>query len=248
MKLVRFEADGAKFTGQLDDNIIRPAGTGKASRDYDLSSARLLAPCEPTKIVAVGLNYKDHIIEMGHELPDEPVIFLKPSTSVIGPEEFILLPPQSNRVDHESELGIVIGKTASHVARKNAKDFILGYTCLNDVTARDLQSKDGQWTRAKGFDTFCPIGPWIETQLDPNDLSVELHLNGDIRQRSRTSNLLFDPYFLVEFISGVMRLNPGDVIATGTPSGVGPIAEGDRVEVRIEGIGTLTNFVKKPKK
>lgn len=242
MKLVRFEVEGHTYSGRLEDGIIKPEGPASAEKDYSLDSVKLLAPCQPTKIVAVGLNYRDHIIEMGHQMPEEPVIFLKPSTSVVGPNDVIILPPQSSRVDHESEFGIVVGKTASHVKRKDSKDFILGYTCVNDVTARDLQTKDGQWTRAKGFDTFCPIGPWIETELDPADLSVELFLNGERKQGSRTSNLIFDPYFLVEFISGVMKLNPGDVIATGTPSGVGPMKEGDKVEVRIEGIGSLINL------
>ncbi len=244
MKLVRFEVDGKVYSGKLDGNVIEPWGSSKALKDYQLDKVRLLAPCRPTKVVAVGLNYRDHIIEMGHQMPEEPVIFLKPSSSVIGPDDFIILPSQSFRVDHESEFAVVIGKTASHVSRENAKDFILGYTCLNDVTARDLQSKDGQWTRAKGFDTFCPIGPWIETDVNPGDLSVELFLNGERRQASRTSNLIFDPYFLVEFISGIMQLNPGDVIATGTPSGVGPLSEGDKVEVRIEGIGSLFNIAR----
>lgn len=244
MKLVRFEVGGQSFSGKLEGGIISPYGANTAEKDYDLESVRLLAPCEPTKVVAVGLNYRDHIVEMGHQMPEEPVIFLKPSTSVTGPNDYIIMPPQSSRVDHESEFGIVMGKTASHVSRNDARNYILGFTCVNDVTARDLQAKDGQWTRAKGFDTFCPIGPWIETELDHRDLSVELLLNGECRQASRTSNLIFDPYFLVEFISGIMKLNPGDIIATGTPSGVGPIKEGDRVEVRIEGIGSLVNFAR----
>lgn len=245
MKLVRFEVDGKTFTGRLEDTVIKPEGPDQDDKNHDLDSVRLLAPCQPSKVVAVGLNYRDHIIEMGHQIPEEPVIFLKPSTSVIGPNDHIILPPQSSRVDHESEFGIVVGKTASHVSRKDAKDYILGFTCVNDVTARDLQTRDGQWTRAKGFDTFCPIGPWIETELDPQDLSVEMYLNGELRQSSRTSNLIFDPYFLLEFISGIMTLYPGDVIATGTPSGVGPVNEGDKLEVRIQGLGSLINFVKK---
>ncbi len=246
MKLVRFEVDEKVYSGKLEGNVIEPWGSSKAPKDYQLDNVRLLAPCQPTKVVAVGLNYRDHIIEMGRQMPEEPVIFLKPSSSVIGPDEFIILPPQSSRVDHESEFAVVIGKTASRVSSQDARDFVLGYTCLNDVTARDLQSKDGQWTRAKGFDTFCPIGPWIETEVDPGDLGIELFLNGERRQASRTSNLIFNPYFLIEFISGIMQLNPGDVIATGTPSGVGPLTEGDRVEVRIEGIGSLFNIAKKP--
>ena len=246
MKLVRFEIDGKVYSGKLEGNLIAPLGSSETQKSYQLDNVRLLAPCLPTKVVAVGLNYRDHIIEMGHEMPEEPLIFLKPSSSVIGPNDYIMLPAQSSRVDHESEFAVVIGKTASRVSRDQAKEFVLGYTCLNDVTARDLQSKDGQWTRAKGFDTFCPIGPWIETELDPRDVGVELFLNGERRQASRTSNLIFDPYFLIEYISGIMQLNPGDVIATGTPSGVGPLKDGDKVEVRIEGIGSLVNFARKP--
>lgn len=246
MKLVRFEIDGKIYSGKLEGNVIAPLGSAENQKSYQLDKVRLLAPCQPTKVVAVGLNYRDHILEMGHEMPEEPVIFLKPSSSVIGPNDSIILPAQSSRVDHESEFAVVIAKTASRVSRDQAKEYILGYTCLNDVTARDLQSKDGQWTRAKGFDTFCPIGPWVETELDPGDLCVELFLNGERRQASRTSNLIFDPYFLIEFISGIMQLNPGDVIATGTPSGVGPLKDGDKVEVRIEGVGSLVNFARKP--
>lgn len=175
-------------------------------------------------------------------LPEEPLLFLKPASSVIGPEDRIILPPQSARVDYEAELAVVIGKTAKNVKRGQAQGYIKGYTCLNDVTARDLQGKDGQWTRAKGFDTFCPIGPWIETEIDPADLKIELFLNGEIKQQSTTSNLIFNPARLVEFISGVMTLFPGDVIATGTTSGIGPMKAGDKVEVRIEGIGSLINI------
>ena len=168
---------------------------------------------------------------------------MKPPSSVIGPGDAIVLPPQSARVDFEAELAIVIGKAAKQVSRKAAREYILGYTCLNDVTARDLQTKDGQWTRAKSFDTFCPVGPWIETDVDPSDLQIELYLNGERKQESRTSNLIFDPFRLVEFITSVMTLLPGDLIATGTTSGIGPMKAGDTVEVRIEGIGSLKNVV-----
>ncbi len=239
MKLARFSVDGKVLPGRLvNETTIRTE-----SGEFDLGSVRLLAPVEPSKVVAVGLNYRDHAQELGQAIPDEPLLFLKPSTTVIGPGDPIRLPPQSSRVDYEAELAIVIGKTAKGVTASQAKDHILGFTCLNDVTARDLQVKDGQWTRAKSFDTFCPLGPWVETDLNPADLGIELFVNSERRQQSRTSNLIFDPCRLVEFISGIMTLLPGDVIATGTPSGIGPLNPGDVVEVRIEGIGSLVNPV-----
>jgi 2-keto-4-pentenoate hydratase/2-oxohepta-3-ene-1,7-dioic acid hydratase in catechol pathway len=244
MKLVRFAVGDEIFAGQVINDVVRTDdGT---QREFPLQQVRLLAPCLPSKIVAVGLNYRDHAEEMGLAIPEEPILFLKPSTSVIGPGDTIVLPPQSARVDYEAELAIVISKTAKNVPRGQAKEHILGYTCLNDVTARDLQSKDGQWTRAKSFDTFCPIGPWIETEIDGSDLKIELLLNGMSKQQSRTSNLIFSAAELVEFISAVMTLHPGDVIATGTTSGVGPMGPGDTAEVRIEGIGSLINQTAKP--
>ncbi|MGC8660133.1 MAG: fumarylacetoacetate hydrolase family protein, partial [Desulfomonilaceae bacterium] len=190
------------------------------------------------------LNYKDHAAELKMKLPEEPLIFLKPSSSVIGPNDTVVMPSQSTRVDYEAELAIVIGKEAKNVSESEASKVILGYTCLNDVTARDLQKKDGQWTRAKSFDTFCPIGPWIETDLNPSDLKIDLLLNGQTKQSSRTSNLIFNCFRLIEFITSVMTLYPGDVIATGTTSGIGPMAHGDVVEVRVEGIGSLVNTIK----
>ncbi len=241
MKLVRFSVDGKILPGWLVDEATVRTETG----DFDLSRVRLLAPLEPSKVVAVGLNYRDHAQELGQALPEEPLLFLKPSTTVIGPGDPIRIPPQSSRVDYEAELAIVIGKTAKGVTAAQAKDHILGFTCLNDVTARDLQVKDGQWTRAKSFDTFCPLGPWVETDLNPADLRVELFVNGELKQQSRTSNLIFDPWQLVEFISDIMTLWPGDVIATGTPSGIGPLNPGDLVEVCIEGIGRLVNPVER---
>jgi 2-keto-4-pentenoate hydratase/2-oxohepta-3-ene-1,7-dioic acid hydratase in catechol pathway len=244
MKLVRYELNGQTFEGRADNGRVYPADSGSGSQGHAINEVILLAPVEPTKIVAVGLNYRDHAEEVGLPIPVEPLLFLKPSSSVIGPGAPIVLPPQSSRVDYEAELAVVIGKTARKVNAKEARDYILGFTCLNDVTARDLQSKDGQWTRAKGFDTFCPIGPWVETEVDPFDLHIELFLNGVRKQESRTSRLIFDPYRLVEFISHVMTLLPGDIIATGTTSGIGPMQPGDTVEVRIEGIGSLTNSVK----
>jgi 2-keto-4-pentenoate hydratase/2-oxohepta-3-ene-1,7-dioic acid hydratase in catechol pathway len=241
MKLARFRVDGRISEGRLDGKTLVPLEGDPSAWAHSLEQVQLLAPCQPTKVVAVGLNYKDHAEELSLALPEEPLLFLKPASSVIGPEDRIVLPPQSARVDYEAELAVVIGKTAKNVARAQASDYIKGYTCLNDVTARDLQGKDGQWTRAKGFDTFCPIGPWIETEIDPSDLKIELLLNSELKQQSRTSNLIFNPLQLVEFISGIMTLLPGDVIATGTTSGIGPMKHGDTVEVRIEGIGSLIN-------
>lgn len=216
-----------------------------SSKRFPLTELRILSPTRPTKIVAVGLNYRDHIAEFGHPVPENPILFIKPSSSVIGPEEMIILPESSSQVDYEAELAIVIGKKVRAVSRDEAPRYILGYTCFNDVTARDLQKKDGQWTRAKSFDTFSPLGPWIETDLDPNNAEIRCHLNGMLVQHSNTGNLLFSAWELVSFISTVMTLFPGDVIATGTPSGVGPLSPGDVVEVTIQGIGTLRNRVTK---
>jgi 2-keto-4-pentenoate hydratase/2-oxohepta-3-ene-1,7-dioic acid hydratase in catechol pathway len=243
MRLVRFQADDKTLFGRIDGSGILPLNGETFVREYVLEDVRLLAPCCPTKIVAVGLNYRDHAEELNLKLPEEPLLFLKPSSSVIGPGDPIMLPPQSKRVDYEAELAVVIAHTARNVPYDQAQDYILGYTCLNDVTARDLQQKDGQWTRAKGFDTFCPIGPWIETEIDASDLGISLLLNGEIKQESRTSNLIFNTFRLVEFISHVMTLMPGDVIATGTTSGIGPMKRGDTVEVRVEAIGSLINPV-----
>ncbi|OGW75786.1 MAG: hypothetical protein A2Z72_05220 [Omnitrophica bacterium RBG_13_46_9] len=210
---------------------------------YHADKAMPLAPVEPSKIVLVGLNYKDHAKELGMPLPSEPVIFLKPPTAIIGPRQNISYPPYVTRLDYEAELALVIGKKARSVKEDDARDYILGYTCLNDVTARCLQKKDIQWTRAKSFDTFCPVGPFIETDIDPSNLRIKLYLNGKVRQSSCTSNLIFPVEKLISFISGIMTLLPGDVIATGTPAGVGPMQVGDTVKVEIEGIGSLINKV-----
>jgi 2-keto-4-pentenoate hydratase/2-oxohepta-3-ene-1,7-dioic acid hydratase in catechol pathway len=191
----------------------------------------------------LGLNYRDHAEELKAVVPQDPLIFLKPSTSIIGPGESIVYPKMSKRVDYEAELAIVIRRPAKAIPEEKVEDYILGYTCFNDVTARDLAPKDGQWTRAKSFDTFAPIGPWIVTDIDPNNLEISSYLNGERRQHSNTKNLIFGISKLVSFISQVMTLLPGDVIATGTPSGIGPMAVGDKVEVVVEGIGTLTNTV-----
>ncbi len=206
-------------------------------------NAQLLPPTTPTKIVAVGRNYAEHAKELGNDVPPEPVIFLKPATSVLAPGATIVRPPISNRVDYEGELAIVIGREARNVPRERWRDYVRGFTCANDVTARDLQKKDVQFTRAKSFDTFCPIGPCIETDLDPSALRIQTRVNGEIRQNGNTDQMIFKCDFLIEFITQVMTLLPGDVIITGTPAGIGPLASGDVVEVEIEGIGTLKNVV-----
>lgn len=210
---------------------------------WDVQKVRLLAPCSPTKIVAVGINYADHAAEFGHKIPAEPLIFLKPPSAVIGPGDGICLPAASQKIEFEGELAVVIGRRARRVSVASAPRYILGYSIMNDVTARDLQRSDGQWTRAKGFDTFAPLGPWVVTGLSPADLKIETYVNDRRKQSSRTSRLIFSPHRLVSFISRVMTLEPGDVISTGTPSGVGPLHRGDRVEIRIQNIGSLKNRV-----
>ena len=197
----------------------------------------------PTKIVCVGRNYAEHAKELGNEAPSEPILFLKPPSALLAPGGTIVRPAASNRVDHEGELAIVIGKTAKNVKRGDWRDYVLGFACANDVTARDLQKKDVQFTRGKGFDTFCPVGPHIETELDVSSLRVTTRVNGQIRQDGNTNQMMFDCAFLVEFISAIMTLVPGDLILTGTPAGVGPLERGDTVEVEIEGIGVLRNDV-----
>jgi 2-keto-4-pentenoate hydratase/2-oxohepta-3-ene-1,7-dioic acid hydratase in catechol pathway len=207
---------------------------------------RLLAPIFSSKVVCVGRNYADHAAELGNEVPKEPLIFLKPSTSVIGPNDAIRLPPQSKQVEHEAELAVVIGVgpgPARRLDRAAAAKVIFGYTCANDVTARDLQKADVQFTRAKGFDSFCPLGPWIVTGLDVSDLEVRCEVSDEVRQIGRTKDMVFDVATLVSYVSHVMTLLPGDVILTGTPAGVGPLTAGDTVTVRVEGIGDLTNPV-----
>lgn len=208
-----------------------------------LAEVSFLPPVLPSKVVAVGLNYKDHIQEMGLDTPKSPTLFLKPSTAVIGDKDNIHIPAMSRQVDYEGELALVINKRASQVRPEQAANYILGYTCLNDVTARDLQAIDGQWTRAKGFDTFCPLGPIVTDQVDPQNLEIKTCLNGKLCQSSNTREFLWNVYDLVSFVSHAMTLLPGDVITTGTPSGIGPMQSGDIVEITIEGIGTLQNFV-----
>ena len=236
---VTFDLDEAVYA--LDGDVF---GTFKrGERAGALSEVRLLAPCTPTKIVAIGLNYAAHAAEANHEVPDEPLIFLKPPSSVIGPGETIVYPAISQRVGFEAELVAVIGRRARHVSVDDALGYVLGYTCGNDVTARDFQRKDGQWTRSKSFDTFCPLGPWIVVGLDASDLAVRCRVNGDLRQDGNTQDMVFGVKELVASISAVMTLLPGDVILTGTPSGIGPLQPGDRVVVEIEGLGILENHV-----
>ncbi|MBO8154051.1 fumarylacetoacetate hydrolase family protein [Thermovirga sp.] len=204
-----------------------------------------LPPTDPTKIVAVGLNYTDHAEETGYPIPKEPLLFLKPSTCVVAHKDKVLLPEASKRVDYEAELAIVIAKKAKDISPKDAEEYILGYSCFNDVTARDLQSSDVQWTRSKSFDTFGPYGPWIEMEIDPSNLKVQMIKNGQVVQESNTRHFIFPVPELVSYISKVMTLLPGDVIITGTPSGIGPVQPNDTMEVHIEKIGSLVNFVDK---
>jgi len=229
------ELAGPPFEGIRDTGSVRP-----------LADVRLLAPVVPSKIVAIGLIYKDHALEMRKAIPEEPLIFLKAPSALNDPGGDVVYPRASRRVDYEAELAVVIGKKAKDVAARDARSVILGYTCINDVTARDLQAKDVQYARAKGFDTFAPLGPWIETDLDPSALQVRCIVNGQVKQDSNTREMGASVFSLVDHISHVMTLYPGDVIATGTPPGVGPLTVGDVVTVDIEGIGSLTNRIVAP--
>jgi 2-keto-4-pentenoate hydratase/2-oxohepta-3-ene-1,7-dioic acid hydratase in catechol pathway len=212
---------------------------------FPLASVRLLAPVQPSKIVCVGRNYIDHAKEHGVEVPEIPMLFMKPPSALIGHRDTIILPPQSSKVEHEAELAVVISKTGRWIQPEQAGEYIFGYTIANDVTARDLQRKDGQWTRGKGFDTFCPVGPWIETELDPYDILISSRVNEEIRQMASTRDMVFSIQQLIAFTSSVMTLQPGDLILTGTPAGVGALEDGDQVSIHVEGIGDLVNFVKK---
>jgi 2-keto-4-pentenoate hydratase/2-oxohepta-3-ene-1,7-dioic acid hydratase in catechol pathway len=252
MKLCRFEHEGKigcgcirgesveVFRGELLENR-EPAGT-----IVPLAEVRLLSPLKPGKIIGIGRNYAAHAKEMDNAPPDEePLIFLKAPTAVISPGDTILIPAASHRVDHEAELGVIIGRTARNItADEDPLSYVLGYSCVNDVTARDLQKKDVQFTRAKGFDTFCPFGPVIETVLDPGNVTVSARVNGNLRQQASTHDMIFPVRHLIRFLAGIMTLLPGDLIATGTPAGVGPLSSGDVVEVEVEGIGVLRNPVR----
>ena len=220
------------------------SGIVPAEKSLKLSDIKLLAPVIPrSKVVCIGKNYADHAAEMDSEVPSEPIIFIKPNTSVIGPNELIIWPRMSERVDYEAELAIVIGRICKEVPASKAKDVIYGYTLANDVTARDLQKKDGQWSRAKGFDTFCPLGPWIETEFIPGDQKITSTLNGEVKQSSMLSAMIFKVPQIIEFVTNVMTLLPGDVILTGTPAGIGPMSSGASITVAIDGLGALTNKV-----
>jgi len=251
MKFCRVQKDDRIFYARMDGDTLhelagdlfgdaRPTGT-----TYQMDEVKLLAPVMPSKVVCLGKNYLAHALEFGSDAPEEPLLFMKPSTSVIAQDEAIVWPPDCKRLDYEAELAIVIGKRCKDVAQEDFRDVIFGYTCLNDVTARDLQPANGQWTRSKSFDTFCPLGPWIETEIDPFDVQVSCRLNGETRQDASTSLLIHPIDKLIAYISRVMTLLPGDIIATGTPAGIGGMAEGDTVEVEIAGIGVLRNHVVK---
>jgi 2-keto-4-pentenoate hydratase/2-oxohepta-3-ene-1,7-dioic acid hydratase in catechol pathway len=250
MRIVRYRRQGEVGFGVLEDEETvaaiypHPFAAFQYTGDrFPLAEARLLAPVLPTKVVAVGRNYADHAREMGGEVPADPVLFLKPSTAVVGPDDPIVHPGWVGRVDYEGELAVIVGKLARRLDEADAIQAVLGFTCANDVTARDLQQRDGQWARAKGFDSFCPLGPWIETDLDSSDLALRTLVNGEPRQQARTSQLERGVASLLSFVSQVMTLLPGDVLLTGTPAGVGPLQAGDRVEVEVEGIGVLANQV-----
>jgi len=252
MKIYRFQHGKNAVYGVLrEDRLHIISGSifrrfRETGESIPIGEVRLLPPVVPTKIVAVGRNYKDHAAEMGNPLPVEPLLFLKPPSAVIGPNEIIVYPKMAKRVDFEGELAVVIRKTAAGLGNDDpVEDFILGYTICNDVTARDLQKKDGQFTRAKGFDTFAPLGPCIRTDIDPGSLHLKSFLNGKLRQSAGTKNLIFSIPFLVRFVSRIMTLVPGDIISTGTPAGVYPMSPGDNIDIQIEGIGTLSNRILK---
>jgi len=255
VKIARFSHDGAIDYGIVDEDALVVLAGDPLFTGFDTTGERvplgkvgaLLAPVIPrSKVVAVGKNYREHAAEMGGEAPEEPLLFLKPNTSVIGLGDAILLPPQSQQVEFEGELAVVIGKIARNVPEAKAHEHIFGYTVANDVTARDLQKKDGQWTRAKGFDTFCPLGPVIETELDP-EAFLRTRVNGELKQEARLSDMVHDIPSIIAYASSVFTLLPGDVILTGTPAGVGPLVAGDTVEVEVEGVGSLVNPVRAPK-
>ncbi len=250
MRFIRFKKGNVISYGEIkEETVSRIEGDifsdyNITKDEYNLSEIEILTPCTPSKIICVGVNYKSHAIEMGHVLPDEPLIFLKPATAAIAHEGEIVKPKMSNRVDYEAEAALVIGKKAFNIEPEEAKDYIFGITCLNDVTARDLQKKDGQWTRAKSFDTFAPFGPCIATDLNYDSLDIELKHNGVVKQASNTSDFIFNCSKIVSFISQIMTLLPGDIIATGTPSGIGGVESGDTIEVKVEGVGVLRNTVR----
>ena len=241
-----YALEGARAR-QFASSPFDPGTRGTVEGDLiPWTDAELRAPVRPSKIVCIGRNYAAHAKEMGNEVPKEPLMFFKPPSSIIGRGETVILRTESEKVEHEGELAVVIAKRCSRVTREEALSYVLGYTCANDVTARDLQKKDGQWSRAKGFDTFCPVGPWIETDLDPSDLSIKCIVDGQVRQDGRTSMMMFDVPSLIAYVSRAFTLEPGDLILTGTPEGVGPLEPGNKVTVAIEKIGELTVNVAPP--
>ncbi len=250
MRFVKFQlGDQPPQYGWIHDDKVGPiegdlfGSYRRLTAEWPLEKIRLLAPAEPSKIICVGRNYVEHAREHGAEVPKIPLIFFKPPSAIIGPGEAIVLPPQSNQVEHEAELVVVIGKGGRNITADSACEYILGYTIGNDVTARDLQRIDGQWTRAKGFDTFCPLGPWIDTDFDPADALITCRVNGQMRQMASTRDMVFSIGTLIAYISSIMTLMPGDLIFTGTPAGVSPLQPGDIVETEIEGLGVLRNPV-----
>lgn len=245
MRLARFLHEGDVAHGILHEDGMQPIAweyreAVDPSRRLPLGECVMLAPVVPTKIIGIGLNYREHADEVGMDTASEPTIFLKAPSTVLDPGGTVIYPERSTRLDYEAELAVVIGREAKDVAVKEALGHVLGYTCGLDMTARDLQAADGQWTRSKNFDTFCPLGPWIETDLDPSDLEVTMRVNGAVRQHSRTAMMIFGVAELVSFLSGIMTLCPGDVIMSGTPAGIGPVQRGDELEVEVEGIGVLS--------
>ena len=255
MKILRFQQNNKEVFGILKNEVVYEVVSNSQNlfyarscpelgKSYSLEDVKILPPVYPSKVVCVGLNYQDHAAELDMDLPDEPVLFLKPPTTVIGPADPIIYPPESRQVDYEAELAVIVGQNAHKISVDDASNYIAGYTVLNDVTARDLQQKDGQWTRAKSFDTFCPLGPWMETDLDPANQRISMRVNGELKQNSNTRNMIFPVEEIFSFISHIMTLNPGDIIATGTPPGVGQLQVGDVAEAAVEGVGTLRNRVK----
>ncbi|MFA7677257.1 MAG: fumarylacetoacetate hydrolase family protein [Candidatus Omnitrophota bacterium] len=249
MKIVKFLYKNKETWGAVEGERVKIMEglpymcTRFTGRIIKLSECKLLAPANPSKIILVGLNYKDHARELGMKVPKEPVIFLKPATALNNPKARVVYPKGVKRLDYEAELAVVIKKKARNISESTSLKYILGYTCLNDITARDLQVRDGQWTRAKSFDGFAPLGPWVETNAFSSDMKVQLYLNGKLKQDSSTKNFIFSLEYIISFISRIMTLLPGDVVSTGTPPGVGPMQRGDSVEVRIEGVGKLQNRI-----
>lgn len=250
MKILRFNSTKyqERFGWILDDEIGLIEGDvfdeyRRLETEMPLDKVKIMAPVNPSKVICVARNYLDHARERDVEVPETPMLFLKPPSAIVQHNANILIPPQSKQVEHEAELAVIIGKKGKWIDIENAADYILGYTIGNDVTARDLQRKDSQWTMAKGFDTFCPLGPWIETELDVTDLLITCRVNGELRQMASTKEMIFPVAQLVAYVSNIMTLFPGDVILTGTPAGVGVLERGDTVEISIEGIGTLRNQV-----